>query len=279
MNGRCCSRNLVSGLPRRPDPAVGRRDLRCRAASLALYLISFAAIAAPAEVTELLARFQAESSFWRQQEIGELLAKTAKPRDLSPLEPWLAHRDRRIRCNVAYLFARVGDRRGLATIEAVLADESPDRRVEWQGGSLISEKNGEDAMQRYLRSPQALSAQIRTDRYYAVALLGRLRDPAAVPRLLPLLADDTIDYHVAWALGEIGDPRAVPALMGSLADPDAHVRGNAIRALAKLRAREAVPALTALFGDSARPSAGERIPVGEIARQAVDDIRNGRVRR
>lgn len=180
-----------------------------------------------------------------------------------------------MRGNAAYVFARAGDRRGLATIEAILADQSPDRRVEWQGGSLLSAGNDDNAMEEYLRSPEALRAQIKTDRYYAVHLLGRLRDPRAVTVLAPLLPDDELNYNVAWALGEIGDARAIPSLIRTLSHPDAHARASAIQALEKLRAREALSHLTALFDDAALPSAGGRVPVGVTARKAVDTIRKG----
>jgi HEAT repeat protein len=225
------------------------------------------------EVTRLLAMFQAESAFWRQIDIADDLAAVAAPRDLVELEPWLAHEDRRTRANAAYLFARVGDPRGLEVLEAILGDFSAGRRVEWQGGSLVTGKDDPHGMERHLRSPSALRAQIRTDRYYAVHVLGRLRDPRAVPMLLPLLEDDAIDYNVAWALGEIGDRRAITALIVALRDPDALVRQSAIHALVKLRATESLPDLVAMFGDAALPSAGDRVPVGVTARKAAEALR------
>jgi HEAT repeat protein len=244
-----------------------------------LLFVSCYAHAATPEVSRLLAEFQAEPVFWKQVEIADLLVRSATPADVSSLAPGLAHADRRIRGNVAYAFARVGDPRGLATIEAILADYSDDRRVEWQGGSLISERSVEDAMERHLRSPGALRAQIKADRYYAVHLLGRLRDRRAVSTLVPFLADDDINYNVAWALGEIGDARATLPLIAALSSPSALVRTSAIHALEKLRAMEALPALTALFDDAALPSAGDRVPVGVAALKAVKTIRNSGARR
>jgi hypothetical protein len=99
----------------------------------------------------------------------------------------------------------------------------------------------------------------------------------AVDPLLPLLTDDDVNYKVAWALGEIGDARAVPALIATLQNKDAFVRGSAIASLGKLHAIRALPHLTALFADSAVPSAGDRHPVGVLARLAADGIRRGRV--
>ena len=155
------------------------------------------------QLEDLIARFRA-ADVYNQFEIGEQIADAGDPRVLPILEPWLKHRDRRIRGNVAFIFAKFGESRGLATIIEVLADQSADRRVEWEGGSLLisADESLEQAMERYSRSPGGLRAQITTDRYYAVHLLGKLRDPQAVDVLVPLLADHGISYNVAWALGK-----------------------------------------------------------------------------
>jgi hypothetical protein len=50
----------------------------------------------------------------------------------------------------------------------------------------------------------SLSHQIQADRYYAVHLFGELKDRRAIPVLIPLLRDETLNYKVAWALGQIG---------------------------------------------------------------------------
>ena len=250
-----------------------------RWAWLAASTVSFCVSAASPEVSQLIEGFKAESVFWKQQAIANEIAKVATADDLSSLEPWLGHKDRRVRGNAGYLFAQLGDQRGLATIEGILADESPDRRVEWQGGSFISTGNAEEAMEKFLRSPAALRAQIVTDRYYAVHLLGKLRDRRAVEVLIPLLDDDDIDYNVAWALGEIGDARAIPGLIAALSNSDALVRVSAIGALEKLRAEQALPNLVALFGDTELPNAGDRVPVGVAARKAADVIRGAAAQR
>jgi HEAT repeat protein len=118
----------------------------------------------------------------------------------------------------------------------------------------------------YRKSPAGLRAQIGTDRYYAVHLLGRLGDSKSVDALVPLLSDDDVNYNVAWALGEIGDPRAIPPLIVALQNPDALVRVSAINALEKMHAREALPHLRALFEDTSLPSAGDQVSVGTAAR-------------
>jgi len=233
---------------------------------------SLCANAASPEVSELIAKFQSESVFWKQQELANEVAKVASPSDLTPLEPWLTHRDRHVRGNVAYLFAMVGDRRGFATIVDMLTDDSADRRVEWQGGSFISVGDHAEAMAAFLRSPAALRAQITVDRYYAIHLLGKLRDRRAVDALIPLLDGDENSYNAAWALGEIGDTRAIPSLIAALSSPDDVVRVSAANALAKLRAERALPHLASLFDDSSVPHAGERGTVGTAAVRAATAI-------
>jgi HEAT repeat protein len=84
-----------------------------------------------------------------------------------------------------------------------------------------------------------------------------------------LLVDDDVNYKAAWALGQIGDTRAVQPLIGALDNPDALMRVSAIHALVALRAREALPRLRQMLGDNALPKAGDRVPVGETAREAI----------
>ena len=234
---------------------------------------SLCASAASPEVSQLIGKFQGEESgFVDHVEIANEIAKVATLDDVSSLEPWLAHEDRHVRGNAAYLFAKLGDRRGLATIEGILTDYSADRHVRWQGGSLIFQGNGEEAMAEFLRSPAALDAQTSQDRYYAVHLLGELRDPRAVDVLIPLLDRDEVNYKVAWALGEIGEMRAVPALIAALSNEDPLVRVTSIGALENLRAVRALPYLVSLFDDPAVPSAGDQVSVGTTARIAAASL-------
>ena len=61
-----------------------------------------------------------------------------------------------------------------------------------------------------------LQGQIRADRYYAAHLLGDLKDPRAIPILVPLLKDLDVNYVVPWSLGQIGDQ-----ICDSTVDPNA----------------------------------------------------------
>lgn len=256
-----------------------RRGLRFGTLMLAWIIgdaISCAVYAESPKVNELIVRFQSASEFWQQGEVADELVKVATLSDISSLEWWLSHEDRRLRGNAAYVFAKLGDQRGFDILLGVLSDFSEQRAIHPPNMiSVLTPTDGpgqERAMAAYMRSPGVVHNQIMADRYYAVHLLGELRDERAVSVLIPLLDHDEVNYKVAWALGEIGDHRAVPALIAALSNFDAYVRVNAIHALEKMRAREALPHLARLFGDKAFPNAGDRIPVGTVARRAVETI-------
>jgi len=216
------------------------------------------------EVRELIARYQAEPVFWKQVEMTDAVVEKATRSDLVPLEPWLTHADRHTRGNVAYLFAKMGDPRGFVTLVGILSDRSTDRVL---GAGQPIELGNEP-------SAGNLAAQITADRYYAVHLLGELRDRRAVKVLIPLLDDSEINYKVAWALGQIGDDHAISPLIAALKNKDALVRTIAIGALVDLNAKSALPAIEALEGDETYPNAGKRITVGDTARKAAETLRN-----
>jgi len=126
--------------------------------------------------------------FWRQVEIAKEIVKRHDASVLSSLVEWLNHDDRHIRGNVALVFGRLGDVRGLQVITDILNDRSD--RPEGQGGRTCCNNP------RY-----SVELQVRQDRYYAAHLLAELGDPQAIPELVPLLKDPDINYKVAWTLG------------------------------------------------------------------------------
>ena len=67
-----------------------------------------------------------------------------------------------------------------------------------------------------------------------VLRLGRSRDPRAVSLLIALLDDDEVAAHAVSALGTLKDSTARPALEPMLNHPNALVRREAKKALAKL---------------------------------------------
>ena len=76
-------------------------------------------------------------------------------------------------------------------------------------------------------------------RYYAVIDLAATGDPAVVPHLTPLLADNDLFVQMATArvLGELGSPAAIEPLIGALEDPEDAVRETAVLALRALSGR------------------------------------------
>jgi len=201
---------------------------------------------------ELLRQFVSERVFWKQLEIARKLVATQDRSVLNVLEVWLNDDDRHLRGNVAFVFAGLGDERGFVVITAILNDRSA--RPEGQGQS-----GG-----RY-----TVEAQIRADRYYAVHLLGTLKDRRAVPILIPLLTDIQLNYKVPWALGLIGDRAADEALIATLSDQDPSMRVFAIQVLGELGAKEALPNLRALLNDNEKSRLGTPVTVAETARAAI----------
>jgi hypothetical protein len=210
--------------------------------------------------TALVEAFTREKVFWRQALIGQQIVDRRDPGVVTSLSVWLAHEDRHIRGNAAFVVGRLGDPRGFQVIAAMLTDRSD--RPEGQG-IPVAPSDG-----RY-----HVATQIATDRYYAVHLLGELRDPQALPILVPLLKDPQVNNKVAWALGLIGDKRAVGPLLEALDDDRPSMRVAVIYALEALDAKEAVPRLIALLEDHRRSNLGAQVSVADAAKAALTKLR------
>lgn len=225
-------------------------------------VITFAQNQTNPPLAELLQKFERTKIFWQQFELAKQIVNADDRRALQTLEPWLGHEDRHLRGNAAFVFASLGDERGFRVIRAMLSDRS--YRPEGQGipGGSFN-----------LAAPAWwLSSQIEADRYYAVHLLGELKDAGGVDLLIPLLNDDDINFKAAWALGEIKDRRAVAPLIEALRHKDALVRISAIHALERLRAKEAVPFLRAILNDTQLPRAGDQVSVGDAAKATIANL-------
>jgi HEAT repeat protein len=200
----------------------------------------------------LVKEFETTKVFWRQFEVAKKLVARGDKGALKALESWLSNEDRHTRCVAAFVFAGLGDDRGLEIISAVLKDKSD--RPQGQGVPT---------------APWSMQKQIHSDRYFAVHVLGALKDRRAVPILVPLLQDEQINYNVAWALGEIGDEQAIGPLIESLRDKSSDMRVSAIRALQKLGAIAALPHLQAILNDHEKTHYGAQISVSEAAKAAI----------
>lgn len=86
--------------------------------------------------------------------------------------------------------------------------------------------------------PHLLAALEGSDpsRVQVLHALSKIRDPRAVPHILPLAddPDDAVAAKAWWALGRTGTPEAVPALLRHLGDPDEARRRELTRALEQL---------------------------------------------
>ena len=204
----------------------------------------------------LVDQFKNERIFWKQIEIAKAITSKHDASVLPLLAEWLSHEDRHIRGNVAFIFASLGDPRGLQTIADILSDRSD--RPEGQGIPTASS----DGRYRFER-------QVSADRYYAAHLLGDLRDARALALLVPLLNDPQTQAVVPWALGQIGDKRAVPPLIAALEQDDPSQRVLVIYALEELGAREAIPHLRTLLNDNRKSRFGSLATVSEAAKAAI----------
>jgi hypothetical protein len=204
---------------------------------------------------ELLDRFRTTQFFWQQREVGEFLIARRDPEVTHALASMLGAEDRHVRANAAYVLAGQGDPRGLDALFWILDDRS--ERACSQGVTV---------------APCTPESQRVSDRHYAIHLLGKLRDPRAIPVLGSLIGDPEVGYAVPWALRQIGTPEAVASLLFALDDPNPRTRMYAIQSLQEMRAREAVPRLRAMRNDTVRPNPGLPLTVGDAARAAVADL-------
>ena len=148
--------------------------------ALLLALASLVRGQQPSSLDQLVRQFERETVFWRQFEVAQAIVAANDSSVLPRLEPWLTHKDRSLRGNAAYIFGRLGDPRGFDVIVAILADRSANREIH-----ATASVGG-----------PSLYGQIRQDRYYAAHLLGDLKDPRAIPILVPLLTDPDVNYIV-----------------------------------------------------------------------------------
>jgi HEAT repeat protein len=208
-------------------------------------------------VVELVPQFETTTVFWRQIEVAKAIVAANDISVLPKLQSWLMHEDRHLRGNAAFIYAGLGDPRGFDVIAAILRDHSD--RPEGQG---------------IPGGRWTLHGQIRADRYYAAHLLGDLKDPHAIPILVPLLKDLDVNYVVPWSLGQIGDRSAIQPLIQTLSDQNPSMRVLAVHALEQLKATEALPRLRQLLGDNERSNFDKLESVAEAAQAAVAKLQS-----
>ncbi|MCL5669979.1 MAG: HEAT repeat domain-containing protein [Acidobacteria bacterium] len=194
---------------------------------------------------QLVRQFVCEPAFWKQFEIGKKIVadhdKSVLPKLKSllfpqetPLLPPTEHA-LLTKENVAFVFASLGNGRGFQILKEMLENRSNQQQV----------------------------------RYYAAHLFGDLKDPRAVPILIPMLSDKIVNHIIPWSLGQIGDRSAIPSLIRTLNDQNPDMRVLAIYALEQLDAKQALPEIRALLNDNEKIHFDGLIPVSAAANQAI----------
>ncbi len=191
--------------------------------------------------SNLVEEFKSAKYFWEQLAIGKRIVRQGDSTVISRLEKLLNHPDRHLRCNAAFVLAGLGDERGFRAIIAVLQDTEP--RSNKDEGTLWRYQPPESWRQ------DTGIEQITEDRYYAVTVLGELKDRRAVPILVGYLTDENINCHVAVVLAEIGDKQAVPGLKQMLSHKNRDRRLWAAYGLAKLGDPLGVPIVAEFLED------------------------------
>lgn len=200
-----------------------------------------------------------------REEAATLLGVQKDARAVAPLVSLLRDRDRSVRDAAIGALTSIGSP-SIMPVGACLAD-SELAVQEAASAVLASIADGRvlDPLLRALGSPDWIV------RMHAAKALGRINDPGAVPRLIPLLQDKVkaVREEASGTLAAIGEA-AIPALLEALAHDEWLVRLHAVEALGKTKSRMAVePLLAALFNDT--DSA-----VREDAVRALGEIGDGR---
>jgi HEAT repeat protein len=208
--------------------------------------------------SKLVGEFKDSTVFWQQFEIAKKIVALHDASVLPALAGGLKQEDRHLRGNVAFIFASLGDDRGFEVLRGILTDRSYRPNENDMG-------TADDGRYR-------VDLQIGEDRYYAAHLFGDLKDPRAVPILVPLLHDEEVRDIVPWSLGEIGDKHAIKPLIDVLNDKDPSMRVLAIYGLEKLKAKEALPRLHELLGDNEKCNFDKQVSVSEAAKEAIGKL-------
>lgn len=197
----------------------------------------------------------------------EVLQAVANIGAVDALIEALNHEDVLVRAYAASFLGDMGPHAASAIsgIAKLLDSDSPEFR--WSGGPPI--KEGMHSLQTSERElaadalrkigPAALPVLLDAlpdskGAIYVAEALGRLGQKDAVPKLILTLESDNdrLREEAAQALGNLGDRAAVEPLIRLLNDQSFwgdSVRSAAIKSLARLQAREAVPRLTLMLRD------------------------------
>lgn len=151
-------------------------------------------------------------------------------------------------------------------VDLALSDDSPEEARECIPDliSEFAEQAMRQLLERLLTEPEAGKRKV------LLRLAARL-GPPAVPEMLRRLGHPKWFFvrNLCLLLGDIGDRRAVPGLLNAVSHADPRVRREALQALGKLGAPEAVPALGRILVEEGFFSSAKEDPVRIDAANAL----------
>jgi HEAT repeat protein/cyclophilin family peptidyl-prolyl cis-trans isomerase len=234
------------------------------------------AAAAPTLPPDLL-RFLTDDEARVRRRAALAIGHVALAEGVPPLVATLSDSDPEVRQMAAFALGLIGDTRARDPLVAALGDASPlvqGSAAEALG--LIGDATTADAIGRFaaqavqsgaLAQPPGDDDDVRRDTPTAACRLAlyalvRLK---AFPQLASAVLDESGQPRVRWwpvafALQRLENPRALPALLTLAKDPNAYTRAFAVKGLAALKDRAALPVLMPLL------SSGERSVLVETIR-------------
>ncbi len=172
------------------------------------------------------------------------LARTRDARLVDTLEPFTAHRDRRVRANAVEAISAldVSDPVKQRILRPMLAD--PDNRVRANACITLGRLGDRRALDSLVAMLADANKWHRASACYAI---GVLRPPDGANFLIKGLrdADPAVRVNAAKALRELGDPGAAQTLIGAINDRNIWVRLYAIESLGNMKVKAANPRLRA----------------------------------
>lgn len=190
------------------------------------------------------------------------------------LLPWLTDADARLREGACEFFAKSPDPKLVKVISRSLGDTEP--RVRLAAVRALGASASPDAVAPLLARLDDSNSKVRL----AVArALARLGDKRAVTPLVSKVQDEASEVRqaVVRTLGDLGDPKASPALVIALKDTALEVRIEALSALARLHAADAVASIAPLAVDPTKKQGSTDVrraalaALGRIATPAAVD--------
>jgi HEAT repeat protein len=204
---------------------------------------------------------------------------------LDALTPRVASSSAQTAAEQALEWGRLGDRRAVKPLSALMLDDSAATDARTEAARLLGKLADTTAQDALLAAAHAQDRWVAAE---AAIALGRLFDERATPMLRKLVSaeDPGIRCRAAVSLGRLRDLAAVPSLIDALwFAPSSYEREEAVRWLGHLRDTRALEALINLLPEAhtrhlvvvAMGELGDRRAFAPLA-QVLDSDRNENVR-